>query len=424
MCARCATPTYLEGKELEFKVIKLDQRRNNVVVSRRAVVETEYERRTRSAAGESAGRRRRQGHRQEPDRLRRVRRPGRHRWSAAYHRYGLETRQASVRDCQRRRRNRRQGAQVRPRAQPRLAGSQAAGPGSVGRICAPLSGKHPPVRQGHQHRRLWLFRGNRRRCRGPGARLRDGLDQQERPSLQGGPPRRRSRGHGAGYRRGAPPHLAGHEAVPRQPLGRVLRPPTTRATTSRATSSPSPISASSSAWTAVSTAWSICPTSPGTRPGEEAVRNYKKGDEMEAVVLAVDAERERISLGDQADREGSLLQLRRPSTLKGSVVKGVIREVDAKGAVVDLGDGVEGTCVPPSCPATASRMPAPCLRWARKSKPSSWASTARTAHSSLSIKAKDSDEEAAAIQDFSRGAAPAGTKLGDVLKEQMENNGD
>jgi len=79
-------PGYLEGKSLEFKVIKLDQRRNNVVVSRRAVVEQEY----------SAEREARQGNRKEPDRLWRLRRPGRNRWLAAHHRHGVETRQASV----------------------------------------------------------------------------------------------------------------------------------------------------------------------------------------------------------------------------------------------------------------------------------------------------------------------------------------
>jgi len=69
---------YLENKDLEFKVIKLDQRRNNVVVSRRAVVETEY-------------------YCQEPHRLRRLRGPGRHRRPAAHHRHGLEKGQAPVR---------------------------------------------------------------------------------------------------------------------------------------------------------------------------------------------------------------------------------------------------------------------------------------------------------------------------------------
>ena len=103
MCARCATPAYLEGKPLEFKVIKLDQKRNNVVVSRRAVVEQEFSA-ERSALmdnlQEGAVVR---GYGQEPHRLRRVRRSRRHRRPAAHHRHGLEARQASLRGGQGRR---------------------------------------------------------------------------------------------------------------------------------------------------------------------------------------------------------------------------------------------------------------------------------------------------------------------------------
>ena len=94
---------YLEGKPLEFKVIKLDQKRNNVVVSRRAVVEQEFSA-ERSALMDNL----QEGavvarHGQEPHRLRCVRRPGRHRRPAAHHRHGLEARQASVRSRQGRR---------------------------------------------------------------------------------------------------------------------------------------------------------------------------------------------------------------------------------------------------------------------------------------------------------------------------------
>ncbi len=95
--------SYLEGKPLEFKVIKLDQKRNNVVVSRRAVVEQEFSA-ERSALmdnlQEGAVVR---GCGQEPHRLRCVRRSGRHRWPAAHHRHGLEARQASLRGGQGRR---------------------------------------------------------------------------------------------------------------------------------------------------------------------------------------------------------------------------------------------------------------------------------------------------------------------------------
>jgi len=77
--------------------------------------------------------------------------------------------------------------------------------------------------QGHQHRRLRRVRGTRARHRRPGARFRNGLDQQERGPVQAGVAGRRSRGHGARHRRRQAPHLAGHEAVQGQPLARVRR---------------------------------------------------------------------------------------------------------------------------------------------------------------------------------------------------------
>ena len=72
---------------------------------------------------------------------------------------------------------------------------------------------------------------------------------------------------------------------------------TRSAPTSKARSRTSPSSACSSASTATSTAWCICPTSTGSKPGEEAIKDYKKGDTVKAVVLDVDTDKERISLG-------------------------------------------------------------------------------------------------------------------------------
>ena len=75
--------------------------------------------------------------------------------------------------------------------------------------------------------------------------------------------------------------------------------------------------------------------------GEEAVREFKKGDEIEAVVLQVDPERERISLGvKQMDSDPFSEYLE--NNKKGAVVKGTIKDVDAKGATVELGTDVEG----------------------------------------------------------------------------------
>lgn len=87
-------------------------------------------------------------------------------------------------------------------------------------------------------------------------------------------------------------------------------------------------------------AWFTCLTSPNVA-GEEAVREYKKGDEIAAVVLQVDAERERISLGVKQlaeDPFNNWVALNK----KGAIVNGKVTAVDAKGATVELADGVEG----------------------------------------------------------------------------------
>jgi small subunit ribosomal protein S1 len=77
-------------------------------------------------------------------------------------------------------------------------------------------------------------------------------------------------------------------------------------------------------------------------PGEEAVRNYSKGQEIEAAVLAIDAERERISLGvKQLEKDPFSAWLAEHP--KNTIVKGTVTEVDARGALVDLGDGVIGS---------------------------------------------------------------------------------
>jgi small subunit ribosomal protein S1 len=78
-----------------------------------------------------------------------------------------------------------------------------------------------------------------------------------------------------------------------------------------------------------------------THPGEEAVRNYKKGDEVEAVVVAIDVERERISLGIK-QLEGDPFNNYVATHEKGSVVEGKVKSLDAKGALIGLDGDVEG----------------------------------------------------------------------------------
>jgi len=77
------------------------------------------------------------------------------------------------------------------------------------------------------------------------------------------------------------------------------------------------------------------------QPGEEAVRNYQKGQQLEAMVLSIDPERERISLGiKQLAKDPFSAYI--ADNPKGTIVRGMVKEVDARGAIIDLGNGIEG----------------------------------------------------------------------------------
>jgi len=152
-------------------------------------------------------------------------------------------------------------------------------------------------------------------------------------------------------------------------------------------------------------------------PGEEAVRNYKKGEEVEAVVLSVDSARERISLGiKQLDKDPfSSFVAENP---KGSIVKGVVREVDAKAALIALGDGVEGTLRASELARDRVGDVRTVLNAGDPIEAKFIGVDRKNRTITLSIKAKEYAEEAEALQDYSHAGA-ATTSLGDILKEQM-----
>jgi small subunit ribosomal protein S1 len=152
-------------------------------------------------------------------------------------------------------------------------------------------------------------------------------------------------------------------------------------------------------------------------PGEEAVRSYQKAQQVDAMVLSIDPERERISLGIKqlAKDPFSAYIAEHP---KGTVVKGVVREVDAKGAIIDLGNGVDGQL-------RASELSRDRVEDARlllkvgEEVEAKFTGVDRKGRSiSLSIKAKDIHEEQEAMQNY-RTDSPTGTSLGDLLKEQI-----
>jgi small subunit ribosomal protein S1 len=152
-------------------------------------------------------------------------------------------------------------------------------------------------------------------------------------------------------------------------------------------------------------------------PGEEAVRSYQKAQQVDAMVLSIDPERERISLGIKqlAKDPFSAYIAEHP---KNSVVKGVVREVDAKGAIIDLGNGVDGQLR--ASDISRDRVEdARLLLKVGEEVEARFTGVDRKGRSiSLSIKAKDIHEEQEAMQNY-RTDSPTGTSLGDLLKEQI-----
>ncbi|MEJ2394061.1 MAG: 30S ribosomal protein S1 [Candidatus Thiodiazotropha sp.] len=157
--------------------------------------------------------------------------------------------------------------------------------------------------------------------------------------------------------------------------------------------------------------------------GEEAVRQFKKGDEVETVVLSVDPERERISLGIKQLAQDPFSSFVAANE-KGSIVKGTVAEVDPKGAVILLGDGVEGYLRASELSRDRVEDARSVLKEGSDIEAKFLGVDRKNRTISLSIKAKDADEEAAAIKGYARDAATSAPTLGDLLKEQMDNQND
>ncbi|MDE1711334.1 MULTISPECIES: 30S ribosomal protein S1 [Chromobacterium] len=156
--------------------------------------------------------------------------------------------------------------------------------------------------------------------------------------------------------------------------------------------------------------------------GEEAVRKFKKGDEVEAVVLSIDVEKERISLGIK-QLEGDPFNNFVAMNDKGALVKGTVKSVDAKGAVIALDTDVEGYL-------RASELSRDRVEDARSILKDGDAVEAvivavdrKSRNISLSIKAKDAQEDSAALKNLSVDSASAGTtNLGALLKAKLSGS--
>ena len=157
-------------------------------------------------------------------------------------------------------------------------------------------------------------------------------------------------------------------------------------------------------------------------PGEEAVRNFRKGQEVEAVVLGIDLERERISLGIK-QLEGDPLTSFASGHEKGSIVKGRIKTVEAKGATVQLDSDMEGYLRA----SEVSRDRVEDMRSHFKEGDEIEAMVINVDRKNrvinLSIKAKDMTEQDAAMKKIAaESAASSGsTNLGALLKAKLDN---
>jgi small subunit ribosomal protein S1 len=156
--------------------------------------------------------------------------------------------------------------------------------------------------------------------------------------------------------------------------------------------------------------------------GEEAVRKYKKGDELETVILAVDPERERISLGVKQLIADPFLNYVSVNE-KGAIVKGIVKEVDAKAAIIELvggEDNVEGTLKASEISRDRVEDATTCLKTGEEVEVKITGVDRKNRVINLSIKAKDNDDEKTAVADHKDQEESAPKTVGDLIKAQMD----
>jgi small subunit ribosomal protein S1 len=155
--------------------------------------------------------------------------------------------------------------------------------------------------------------------------------------------------------------------------------------------------------------------------GDELVRNYRKGEELEAVVLAVDPERERISLGiKQLDQDPfATFMAEHP---RGALIKGTVKSVDAKGAVLELAEGVEGYIKAADLSEERVDDATRVVSEGDEIEAKFVGMDRRTRQLQMSIRAKDEDELAGVIDQYQSRSSGSSTSLGDLLKEHLNKD--
>ena len=155
--------------------------------------------------------------------------------------------------------------------------------------------------------------------------------------------------------------------------------------------------------------------------GEQALRNYKKGDQIETVVLAVDTERERISLGiKQLERDPFTAYV--AENPKGKVVTGKISSIETRNIVVELAEGVEGQLKVSELSSDKKVKDARSngVKEGEEIEIKITAVDRKKRTISISVRARESDEESAALKEYTPDSS-SGAKLGDLLKKHLDN---
>ncbi len=156
--------------------------------------------------------------------------------------------------------------------------------------------------------------------------------------------------------------------------------------------------------------------------GEEAVRKFKKGDEIETVILSIDPERERISLGIKQLEQDPFTSYVGTND-KGSIVNGVIKEVDAKAAIITLAPEIEGTLKASEISRDKVEDARNALKVGDSIEVKIISVDRKNRVIALSVKAKDIDDEKEAVrahrEQETEQSAPA--TIGDLIKAQMQN---
>lgn len=156
--------------------------------------------------------------------------------------------------------------------------------------------------------------------------------------------------------------------------------------------------------------------------GEEAVKQYKKGQDVEAVILAIDADRERISLGiKQLEGDAPAGGKASDEFSKGAIVSGTIISVDPKFVTVQLSDEVIGTIKASELSDERIDDATTICKEGDTIEAKITNVDKKTRAISLSVKAKDAHDQAEAIKKYTRNNEVASTTLGDLLKEKMAN---